>query len=93
MSQSAQSTWRFRVAQECLTNVHRHSGSKTATIRISQADGHIEMQVTDTGKGIPADKQIRQNAFGGVGFRGMRERISQLGGSLEIQSDWEWYCR
>jgi len=77
----------FRVAQECLTNIHRHSGSSTASVRITQADGVIEMQVRDAGKGIPAEKQIDQNASGGVGFRGMRERISQLGGSLEIQSD------
>jgi two-component system, NarL family, sensor kinase len=76
----------FRVAQECLTNIHRHSGSRTASIQIAQGDGVIEMQVKDAGKGIPAEKQIAQNASGGVGFRGMRERISQIGGSLEIQS-------
>ena len=76
----------FRVAQECLTNIHRHSGSGTASVRIAQADGVIEMEVRDTGKGIPAEKQNAQKASGGVGFRGMRERISQLGGSLEIQS-------
>lgn len=45
------------------------------------------MQVRDAGTGIPADKQNGQNVFGGVGVRGMRERISQLGGSLEIHSD------
>lgn len=77
----------FRVAQECLTNIHRHSGSSTASVRIIQTDGVIEMQVSDAGKGIPAEKQITQNASGGVGFRGMRERISQVGGSLEIHSD------
>jgi two-component system NarL family sensor kinase len=76
----------FRVAQECLTNIHRHSGSGTASVRVAQADGVIEMEVRDAGKGIPAEKQNAQNASGGVGFRGMRERISQLGGSLEIQS-------
>jgi signal transduction histidine kinase len=77
----------FRVAQECLTNIHRHSGSSTAAVRITQAGGVIEMQVKDTGKGIPAEKQVALNASGGVGFRGMRERISRLGGSFEVQSD------
>jgi signal transduction histidine kinase len=77
----------FRVAQECLTNIHRHSGSPTATIRITQEDGQIQMQVGDAGKGIPAEKRIEQKTSGGIGFRGMRERIAQLGGSLEVESD------
>jgi signal transduction histidine kinase len=69
-----------------MTNIHRHSGSGTASVRIAQADGVIAVEVRDGGKGIPAEKQIAQNASGGVGLRGMRERISQIGGSLEIQS-------
>ena len=46
----------FRVVQECLTNIHRHSGSSTAAIRISRENGVVSLQVKDDGKGIPAEK-------------------------------------
>lgn len=79
----------FRVVQECLTNVHRHSGSSTASLRMAQADGHIRLEIEDAGKGIPLEKQLDLTSSGklGIGFRGMRERISQLGGVLEIRSN------
>jgi PAS domain S-box-containing protein len=79
----------FRVVQECLTNIHRHSGSATAAIRIRRENGVVSLEVKDDGKGIPADKLTQVNASGtvGVGFRGMRERLRQLGGSLEVRSD------
>jgi two-component system NarL family sensor kinase len=79
----------FRMVQECLTNIHRHSGGASAMIRVHQEDHRILVQVRDEGKGIPLEKQRELSASGrtGVGFRGMRERIRQLGGSLEIQSD------
>jgi PAS domain S-box-containing protein len=79
----------FRVVQECLTNIHRHSGSATAAIRISRENGVVSLEVKDDGKGIPAEKLTQVNASGtvGVGFRGMRERLRQLGGSLEVRSD------
>jgi PAS domain S-box-containing protein len=79
----------FRVVQECLTNIHRHSGSATAAIRISRQNGIVSLEVKDDGKGIPAEKLVQVNASGtvGVGFRGMRERLRQLGGSLEVRSD------
>jgi PAS domain S-box-containing protein len=79
----------FRVVQECLTNIHRHSGSSTAAIRISRTNGVVSLEVKDDGKGIPAEKLVQVNASGtvGVGFRGMRERLRQLGGSLEVRSD------
>lgn len=79
----------FRVVQECLTNIHRHSGSSTASIRIARENGTVSLEVRDEGKGIPADKLLVVNSTGtlGVGFRGMRERLRQLGGSLEVQSD------
>lgn len=78
----------FRVVQECLTNVHRHSGSKTALIRLAKKHGCVHLEVTDQGKGIPLDKQDRLNspAAVGVGVRGMRERIRQLGGVLQVDS-------
>jgi signal transduction histidine kinase len=79
----------FRMIQECLTNVHRHSDSKSAVIRVRQEDRHhIRIEVQDQGKGIPADKLAALSSGGaGVGFRGMRERMRQLDGTLEIRSD------
>jgi PAS domain S-box-containing protein len=79
----------FRVVQECLTNIHRHSESATAIIRIKVQEGHVMLEVQDRGKGIPADKLQKFASAGriGVGFGGMRERLRQLGGTLAIQSD------
>ncbi len=79
----------FRMVQECLTNIHRHSGSNAATIRVRKEDHRILVEVEDEGKGIPLDKQLALRSSGrtGVGFRGMRERLRQLGGTLDIQSD------
>jgi PAS domain S-box-containing protein len=78
----------FRVVQECLTNIHRHSGSPTATIRINAESDRITLEVQDRGKGIPAEKLQSVTRVGqvGVGFNGMRERLRQLGGTLEIRS-------
>jgi signal transduction histidine kinase len=79
----------FRILQECLTNIHRHSESKTARVRLAQMDGYVRCEVSDEGKGIPMEKQAALNSAGsvGVGLRGMRERVSQLRGALRIQSD------
>ena len=79
----------FRMIQESLTNIHRHSGSATATIRIHQDGEQLLVQVQDAGKGIPKEKQWALPGSGrsGVGFAGMRERLTQLGGKLEIESD------
>jgi signal transduction histidine kinase len=79
----------FRMVQECLTNIHRHSGGSAAEIRVHQEQHRILVEVQDRGRGIPPDKQEELNSSGrtGVGFRGMRERLRQLGGTLEIRSD------
>jgi signal transduction histidine kinase len=79
----------FRIVQECLTNIHRHSGSARATISMVAEDSQIVVTVQDKGKGIPLKRQQELNSTDrtGVGFRGMRERVRQLGGSLKIQSD------
>jgi two-component system NarL family sensor kinase len=76
----------FRVVQECLTNIHRHSGSSTAKVRIAQSNGFVLVEVADRGKGIAPEELHETEAAGtlGVGLRGMRERIRQLGGGLEI---------
>ena len=79
----------FRTVQECLTNIHRHSESPTATIRITAADGQVRVEIEDRGRGIPPEKQFEMASTGtpGVGIRGMRERLRQLGGSLDIHSN------
>jgi len=78
----------FRILQESLTNVHRHSGSAVANVRLSMTNGCAVLQIADRGKGIP-DKLLRTadgHASLGVGVRGMNERVRQLGGKLEITS-------
>jgi signal transduction histidine kinase len=78
----------FRILQECLGNVHRHSSSSTASIRFYLHGDKAHLEVTDTGHGIPLDRQ-REIAMGGggVGLSGVRERIAQAGGELQITSD------
>jgi two-component system NarL family sensor kinase len=79
----------FRVIQECLTNVHRHSGSPTATISLQHEVNHITIKIADRGRGISQEKQVDLTTSGraGVGVGGMRQRLRQLGGTLEIHSD------
>jgi signal transduction histidine kinase len=79
----------FRVVQECLTNIHRHSGSPMAKIRLRQREDQVIVEVADKGKGIPPEKREEMSSSGtpGVGIRGMRERLRQLGGTLEIDSN------
>jgi PAS domain S-box-containing protein len=77
----------FRIVQECLTNVHRHSGSKTAVVRVLYSTEGIRVEVQDQGAGIAAGRLKELRSFGsGVGLRGMKERARQLGGNLEITS-------
>ncbi|MGI0084397.1 MAG: PAS domain S-box protein [Nitrososphaerales archaeon] len=78
----------FRVLQESLTNVHRHSGSATADIRLLTRDRTVVLQIIDHGKGTQSKKcedvsRELVDAYG-VGLRGMDERIRQLGGNLEV---------
>ena len=71
----------FRVVQECLTNVYRHSGSDTCLIKLERGADELRLEVRDFGKGMPANTEIS-----GVGLRGMTERMRHLGGKLEITS-------
>ncbi len=78
----------FRMVQEALTNIHRHSGSATARVRIVRRRQDVQIEIQDAGRGIPAEKQLQlaQPGRAGVGINGMRERIRQLGGTLHIDS-------
>ena len=78
----------FRVVQECVTNIHRHSGSKTAFIRVSRDSENIRAEIKDEGRGIPPERlAVIQSGISGLGVRGMRERLREFGGALNIESD------
>lgn len=78
----------FRVVQECLTNVHRHSGSPSAAVRLFRKNGELRLEVRDEGSGIPlassGDDSARPTP--GVGLQGIRERVLQLHGKVEVVS-------
>ncbi len=78
----------FRVMQESLSNIHRHSGSKTARIQLSESDQEIRLEVSDQGRGLVREMldRVIDDTQLGVGIAGMRERLRQLGGQLEIRS-------
>ena len=78
----------FRVLQESLTNVHRYSGSPSAEIRIFQSPSKVHLEIVDHGKGVKGGTERSTFAGAptlGVGIPGMRERIRQLGGQLEVE--------
>jgi PAS domain S-box-containing protein len=78
----------FRLVQECLTNIHRHSGSKTAAIRIAREPEEVLVEVQDHGKGMSQERLAEVQSQGvGVGIRGMRERVRQSHGELTIDSN------
>ncbi|GAC1507037.1 MAG: hypothetical protein NVS1B11_07740 [Terriglobales bacterium] len=79
----------FRIVQESLTNIHRHSESSVAKINLSLSGNKLVVEIEDEGKGIPADKlwKVQSDGSTGVGLRGMRERVRQLGGELQIASN------
>jgi PAS domain S-box-containing protein len=80
----------FRVVQEALTNVHRHSSASEVDIRLFVDTEHIQLDVSDNGKGIPKNRLqgvLESGSGTGVGLAGMRERVRDLGGSMEIKSD------
>ncbi len=79
----------FRVLQESLTNVHRHSGATSASIRLNLDNGQFRLEISDNGRGV-SEEQLRRldtsSSRAGVGISGMRERVGELGGHLEICS-------
>lgn len=78
----------FRIIQESLGNIHRHSESATAIIRLNVESGTIHLEVQDSGRGIPEARlrELNSGARGGVGIRGMHERVNQFGGKLLVES-------
>ncbi len=76
----------FRVVQECLTNIHRHSGSTTAKITVSCDENDVIIEVEDTGKGIPEETLSALSNRAGIGITAMHERMREFGGTLSIDS-------
>lgn len=77
----------FRIVQECLTNIHRHAESKTASIRIERDTVCVRIEVRDEGKGISPERLAEINTQGsGVGIGGIRERLSRFHGAMKIES-------
>jgi PAS domain S-box-containing protein len=79
----------FRVVQESLTNIQRHSGSPQANIRLDRGPGKITLEVSDRASGIPRNQRGRDSEFPfklGVGIASMHERVKLIGGHLEIES-------
>ncbi len=78
----------FRIVQESLTNVHRHSGSKTAEIRVGREEELISVEIQDRGRGMSPERLAEVQRHGaGVGIRGMRERLRPFGGELIVDSN------
>lgn len=80
----------FRVVQEAMSNIHRHSGSTEASVEVAIPGDEVLVEIRDNGQGMPADlveAVNRSNSSFGVGLAGMRERIAQLGGNLRVASD------
>lgn len=73
----------FRIIQESLTNIYRHSESRDARIDLIQQNGYVTLRIRDFGKGIPESK-VGTVAASGVGTSGMRERVKQLNGEFRI---------
>jgi signal transduction histidine kinase len=71
----------FRVFQETLTNISKHAGASKVGVRLAQAEGRVELEVTDDGHGITGSDTSKPGSFG---IRGMRERCRDLGGDMQI---------
>jgi signal transduction histidine kinase len=77
----------FRLIQESLTNIHRHSGSKTASICVTRNSIDVCVEIRDQGKGLTTAKRSKEYSRPGVGILGMKERVRRFGGTLEFLSN------
>jgi two-component system NarL family sensor kinase len=75
----------FRVAQEAIMNVHRHSEAAHATVRLLRTPLMLVLEVEDDGVGLPDDAELVNIKGDGVGIPGMQARMAQMGGSLELR--------
>jgi signal transduction histidine kinase len=76
----------FRIIQEAMSNIYRHSGASRAWITLSLQGGGIELEIRDNGSGFPESEGLKPGSGGGVGLAGMRERLAEIGGRLEIHN-------
>ena len=77
----------FRILQEALTNVERHTRSQQVTVSLTQSGGFVQLSVADDGAGFdPGHHAARQNGNGGLGLLAMRERATSVGGDFKIKS-------
>ena len=80
----------FRAVQEGLTNAYRHSGTSEVSVSLGMNGNLACLEIKDTGRGMSEEQLNRltnDDGAAGVGLAGMRERVRQLGGSLEIRSN------
>jgi PAS domain S-box-containing protein len=78
----------FRLVQESVTNIHRHSGSKTALIRIEREENTVHLRIEDQGRGMSPERLTEIQSHGtGIGIRGMSERVRHFRGDLVIESN------
>jgi signal transduction histidine kinase len=71
----------FRIFQEALTNVKRHSGASRVEVEFRLGDGEVALSISDNGRGLPQGHTVASTSYG---IRGMRERVEQLGGKIEL---------
>ncbi len=76
----------FRIVQEAMSNIHRHSGASKAWISLEQTPREVRLEIRDNGTGFSTEKDTQPDSLSGVGLAGMRERLAQLGGELTIRS-------
>jgi signal transduction histidine kinase len=78
----------FRILQESLTNVHRHSHASTVTVEVECHDDKVFLTVRDDGKGVRPEvlRRFRAGMAAGVGLAGMKERVAELNGELKVES-------
>ena len=76
----------YRIVQEALTNVYRHSGADNAWVALVRDENRVIVSVRDDGKGIPEEIAILRPGSGGVGIAGMKQRLSELGGELRLEN-------
>src|SRR5262249_2808180 len=90
MPQEAETAF-FRIVQESLANIQKHSGSPTGGIRLWNGQGRVQLEIRDQGRGMAPrtgenGRVVAKGSRLGVGILGMRERMAQLGGTLEVES-------